>query len=70
MQRIPDCYDPAVQEEQRQAEWDKLLEILPVCTLCRKRLFPGEKFHTASYMVVCAECLEELEENEDIVEVD
>lgn len=65
---IPDCYDPVRQEEQRQAEWDKLVELLPVCTLCKRKLYPEEKFHTASHQIVCTRCMDELNENIDIVE--
>lgn len=66
----PDCYDPVYQEERRQAEWDRFAEHLPVCTLCRRRLYPGDKFHTACYMIVCTFCKDELDDNEDVVEVD
>lgn len=66
---LPDCYDPATQEDWRQAEWDELADLLPVCTLCHRRLYPGDKFHTASHMVVCPSCVEELNENPDVVEV-
>lgn len=67
---IPDCYDPVYQEEHRQAELDKFLDSLPCCTLCNRTLYPGDKFHTASYMIVCPSCVEELNENKDIVELD
>lgn len=66
---LPDCYDLAAQEDRRQAEWDEFADLLPVCTLCRRRLYPGDKFHTASHMVVCPSCVEELNENPDLVEV-
>ena len=65
---IPDCYDPVHQAEQREAEWDRLVENLPVCTLCRKTIFPGGKLHTANCMVVCPSCVEELNENIEILE--
>lgn len=66
---IPDCYDPVYQEDRRQAEWDDIAEDLPVCALCGRRLYPGDRFHTASYQIVCPRCKEELDENEDVVEV-
>ena len=66
---IPDCYDPVFQEERREAEWDAFADTLPVCTLCHRKLYPGDKFHTASHWIVCPRCVEELQENEDIVEV-
>lgn len=61
--------DPAYEEERRQMEWDEFVEDLPICTLCRRRLYPGTKFHTARYQIVCTHCKEELDENEDVVEV-
>ena len=65
---IPNCYDPITREEQRQAEWDRYVEKLPACTLCRRNLFPGQKFHTAGHLIVCTSCVEELNENIEIVE--
>lgn len=67
---IPDCYEAYAQEERRQREWDNFADMLPTCTLCRRRLHPGEKFYTARYQIVCTRCKEELNENEDIVELD
>lgn len=66
---IPDCYDPVYQEERRQREWDEFADELPTCHLCRRRLYPGDKFHVANFFIVCACCKEELDENEEIVEV-
>ena len=67
---IPDCYDPVYQEERRQMELDKLLDGLPCCTICRRTLYPGDKFHTACHQIVCVTCKEQLDENEDMVELD
>lgn len=67
---IPDCYDPVRQEEERQREWDEYADTLPVCTLCRRRLYPGDKFHTACHWIVCTRCKDELDENEEVVEVE
>ncbi len=66
---IPACYDPVAQEDCRQARWDCFAAKLPECTLCRKKLLPGDKFHTAGCMAVCPSCVEELNENIEIVEV-
>ncbi len=66
---LPDCYDPACQEDQRQAEWDEYADTLPVCTACRRRLYPGDKFHTTGCIIVCSSCKDELDENVDVVEV-
>ncbi len=65
---IPNCYDPAHQAEQREAMWDGFVENLPVCTLCQKQIFPGGKVHTARYKVVCPSCVEELNENIEVLE--
>ncbi len=62
--------DPAYEEDRRQLEWDKFAENLPICTLCRRRLYPGVKFHTARYQIVCTRCKEELDESEDVVEIE
>lgn len=67
---IPECYDPICQEERRQMEMDRMRGVLPCCALCRRTLYPGGKFYTARHQVVCPSCLEELEENEEIVELD
>ena len=65
---IPDCYDPIYQAEEREAKWDRYVEKLPVCTLCRSRIFPGSKIHTACCMVVCASCVETLNDDYEILE--
>lgn len=68
--RIPECYDPVRQAERREEHWDDYVAVLPVCTLCRRRLYPGTKFHTAHYQIVCTRCKDELDENIETVEVD
>jgi hypothetical protein len=65
---IPNCYDPAHQAEQREAEWDRFVEQLSVCTLCRERIFPGSKVHTAHFMAVCSSCVEILNDDYEILE--
>ena len=67
---IPECYDPAFQEEQRQAEWDKFAEQLPTCAVCRRKVMPGERYHVAHCLAVCHNCKEELDESENIVEME
>jgi hypothetical protein len=66
---IPDCYDPVYQEERRQREWDEFADELPTCYLCRRRLYPGDKFYVAKLFIVCTRCKDELDENEETVEV-
>lgn len=62
--------EPYEEAERREAEWDRVAETLPRCALCRRVLYPGDKFHKAYHQVVCPSCKEELDENEDMVEVD
>jgi hypothetical protein len=66
--QIPNCYDPIAQEEQRQADWDRYADKLPVCVLCRKKILPGTKVHTSGTGHICPSCFEELYENIEIVE--
>lgn len=66
---LPDCYDPVYQEERRQQEWDEYADTLPVCVLCGRRLYPGDKCYTARHRTVCTGCKDELDEGEDVVEV-
>jgi hypothetical protein len=66
---IPDCYDPVRQEEDRQRAWDETLARCPVCALCGRIIRPGEVVHHTDRATVCAECVDELVENEGIVEV-
>lgn len=67
---IPDCYDPVYQAERWESEADRHSRQLPYCYLCGGTLYPGTKFHMAKYQCVCAACMEELIENEDIVELE
>lgn len=68
--QIPNCYDPVQQAERREEHWDDYVMKLPACTLCKRRLYPGTKFYTAHYQIVCPSCKDELEDNVDIVEVE
>ena len=65
---IPNCYDPVLQEERRQAKWDKLINSLPKCDACNARILTGQKFHTAGGLTICRDCMEVLKDNIDIVE--
>lgn len=68
--QMPDCYDPVRQAEKREEHWDDYISQLPTCALCSRRIYPGEKVHTAHYKRVCTNCKEQLEDDVDIVEVD
>lgn len=61
--------EPYEEAERLEAKWDKFVETLPRCTLCRRVLYPGDKFHAACHQIVCPACKEELDENEDMVEM-
>ena len=69
MSDIPECYDPIFQEERRQSEWDHFVEDLPVCSCCRRSVYPGDHYHETRTIIVCASCMEDLMENECILEV-
>lgn len=64
---IPNCYDPVVQEERRQAKIDKFLKVLPHCTICESAIFPGTLYREAFRKPVCRFCFEELKNNIEIV---
>ena len=66
---IPNCYDPAYQDEQMQMEADRFRDTLPVCCLCKQTLYPGNRIYTSCQHVVCQSCKEDLDENADIVEI-
>lgn len=65
---IPGCYDPVYQAERLAMEQDKLMEQTCQCHLCRRTMYPGDKIHVASFLVVCPSCLEELTENAEVVD--
>lgn len=65
---IPSCYDPIYQAEQLALEQDKLMENAVQCSVCRRTLYPGDKCHAHRKVIVCPSCLEELEDNIEIIE--
>jgi hypothetical protein len=68
--KIPDCYEGYRQEEERQRKWDETLSKCPECRLCGRRIRPDLPYHFTGTTAVCAECFDDLAENEGIVEVD
>lgn len=66
--RIPDCYEADRMEEQRQRRWDERMGRLPKCSLCRKPILPDNEYHYTRTACVCADCMDELEDNVAISE--
>ena len=64
---IPDCYDPAFQEERRQREWDEWSAQFPECICCGHRIFPGKRYRTAFRKRICEECVAQLIDEEDLI---
>ena len=67
---IPDCYDPACQEDSRQRRWDEHLAKLPDCAICGRKIMDGEDVCEAHGKRVCGDCMDDLTENIGIVEVE
>lgn len=65
---IPSCYDPIYQAERLAMEHDKLMENTVQCSVCRRTLYPGDKYHANRKVIVCPSCLEELQDNIEIIE--
>lgn len=71
--KIPDCYDPAVQEERHQAAVDRFTERLPVCDCCFKSVYPEEIYYPFTVRkeryIMCATCKSSLDDNGVFVEM-
>ena len=69
---IPNCYDPAVQEERRQRDWDRWIQQLPTCGCCGTPLRGGDVYFVLMVgdenLIVCDSCREQMEENVCCVE--
>lgn len=63
--KIPNCYDPVYQEEQRQKNWDRKKKTS--CCCCGDILDPGTRCHKTRGKTVCRFCMYELEESEELV---
>ena len=70
--KLPNCYDPVVQEERRQRDWDRWIQRFPVCDCCGETLRGGAVFFTLDVrdktLTVCDACREQMEENVCCVE--
>lgn len=71
---IPDCYDPADQEDKRQAEWDKFADNLPVCGCCGRSIYTGSRYCMLNvrgeYLNVCESCKDRMEDEVHYVRED
>lgn len=68
--KIPDCYEAFYQEDKRQKAWDEYLARLPVCVICGEHVPEGQPVHESGGKFVCGCCMDDLNENIGIVEVD
>lgn len=68
--KMPDCYEAYRQEDRQQREMDLYMEKLPACCICGDKIPEGEKAHKTRGKLVCAYCMDELEEDYFFVEVD
>lgn len=69
---IPDCYDPACQEERRQAAADARTQNAPICTCCGHRIRYGERMYTLELrkigLTVCEDCKADMDDSERFME--
>ena len=68
--KIPDCYEAFYQEDRRQEAWDAYMARLPVCVICGEHVPEGQPVHESGGKFVCDCCMDDLNENIGIVEVD
>lgn len=54
---LPDCYDPAVQEDRRQAEYDAECEAFPHCDECGGSLYPHDTYTEIGGHLYCEKCI-------------
>ena len=66
---VPDCYEAFLQEERRQAGYDKRSAKWPRCVICGKKIHEGEEAHQTRGKCVCGYCFDELEEDVFYVEI-
>ncbi|MGN0978206.1 MAG: hypothetical protein ACI4PH_09145 [Faecousia sp.] len=70
--KLPNCYDPVVQEERRQRDWDRRIQRFPVCGCCGRVLRGGDVYYVLNYrdqaLNVCDSCREDMDENVCCVE--
>lgn len=54
---LPDCYDPAVQEDRRQGEYDTTSEAFPHCDECDGSLYPYDTYTEIGGKLYCEKCI-------------
>lgn len=67
--QIPDCYDPAVQEDARQAAWDAKCDAFPRCEECGGSLYPHDTYTEIGGKLYCEECIRQHTHSVDNLEV-
>lgn len=55
--KLPDCYDPAAQEDRRQAEHDAKCEAFPRCDECGGSLYPHDTYTEIGGHLYCEKCI-------------
>ena len=66
---LPNCYDPAEQEDCRQAEWDTKCEAFPHCAECGGSLYPHDTYTEIGGHLYCGKCISENTYSVDNLEV-
>ena len=56
--QIPDCYDPILQEERRQDEWDRKCSACPQCSCCGSPVLMADTYLEYGEIVLCEECVD------------
>lgn len=70
--KIPNDYDPVIQEDRQQAVMDRRAEYFPICGCCGHYIYPREKFYVLNVrkneLIVCEECKAEMDDSVCVVE--
>ena len=55
--KLPNCYDPAEQEDRRQAEFHAKCEAFPRCAECGGSLYPHDTYIELGDRLYCEKCV-------------